>query len=232
MTQNVILVPGATVVSYNNSYEPEPRYRARLLSALALYEQEKDSLIVISGGVFNYSEARGGKDYLIRMGIPDNKIMIIEKAKDTFENARDFKESLKNIKAKIFLITNSFHLPRAVLACLCFRLYPRVYSTDDILKERYKNIEGSEDIIIDACKNRGSFERVGFLLYLIDFFASFFGFLKFYPFHYFYKKTKKNKTIENPKWEEYRIGRYSQEINALDQLEKWARGDLNARPTG
>lgn len=192
--------------------------------------KKTNGLIIITGGVFKYSETKTGRDYLRRLGVPEDKIIIKEEARDTFENARDFKQSVEN--QKTILVTNSFHLPRAILACLCFRLYPKPYSADNILRERYKNIDGSKEIIKDACKGRGYFEYIGFILYLIDFFASLFGHFSFYPFHDFYIRTKKNQIIENPKWEKYRIGRYSQEIDALDQLEKWARGDLNARPTG
>ncbi|MEM4367646.1 MAG: hypothetical protein QW350_03770 [Candidatus Aenigmatarchaeota archaeon] len=41
MTEYAILVPGSTAVLYENYFEPDPRYRARLLAAFELFQKNK-----------------------------------------------------------------------------------------------------------------------------------------------------------------------------------------------
>ncbi|MCX8178669.1 MAG: YdcF family protein [Candidatus Aenigmarchaeota archaeon] len=226
MTTNIILVPGSAAVLYNNSIEPEPRYKSRLLSALALYHQLNNQFIILSGGVYQFSEAAAGESYLIDKGIPKERIIKVDRAVDTFENAEDFKHDLEPFDDySLHLVTNSFHLPRAFLACLCFGLHPKLYSSDKILLQRYKGLPSSNEIIKDACGNADYSEYIGFVVYLIDAFASFFGSFHFYPAHTFYQNlSRKNRLMPNPEWDEHKKGRYRYEIDMLDKLEKLKNG--------
>ncbi|MBU5690294.1 MAG: YdcF family protein [Candidatus Aenigmatarchaeota archaeon] len=226
MTANIILVPGSAAVLYNDSIEPDPRYKSRLLSALALYQQLNDPFIILSGGVYQVSEAAAGESYLIEKGIPKERIIKVERALDTFENAEDFKHALEQFADyNLHLVTNSFHLPRAFLACLCFNLHPKLHSSDKILLQRYKGLPSSKEIISDACGNEDYSEYIGFFVYLVDVFTSFFGSLNFYPAHTLYQiLSRKDRLRANPEWDKHKKGRYRYDIDMLDKLERLKNG--------
>lgn len=61
------------------------------------------------------SEAKAGKEYLVKMGVSSDKILLEEKSKDTFSNAYYTRELLENLKfdiKKITIVTSKFHMPK------------------------------------------------------------------------------------------------------------------------
>lgn len=92
----------------------------RLWTALEIYQAGKADKILISGGAGDIwqekaSEAVVVQDFLYRMGIDSNNIVIESKSKNTYENAVFTKNLLEEINptAKCLLVTSAFHMPRA-----------------------------------------------------------------------------------------------------------------------
>lgn len=95
----------------------------RLWQTILLYKQNVIKKIIISGGsskIFNNKIKEGDivKNYLIKIGINPNDIIIENKSRNTFENAF-YTSQITNIKEnKILLITSSLHMLRAKM---CFK---------------------------------------------------------------------------------------------------------------
>ncbi len=95
----------------------------RLLQALWLQKMNPERQIIISGGSAEIyfeevPEAKYLKDYLLTIGVAEDKLQFEEQSRNTFENARNTAalfDSLRYTK-KITLITSAFHMKRAV-AC-------------------------------------------------------------------------------------------------------------------
>ena len=108
----------------------------RLISAIELYNIGKINKIIISGGngeLFNDSmnEAEWSKDFLIRMGVKNNDILLESESRNTMENAQNTSKLINvNFSKKLLLITSAVHMKRALY---CFRknnLNVESYPTD------------------------------------------------------------------------------------------------------
>lgn len=117
--EDVVIVLGAGV----HGDVPSRHLVQRLEKALLYHEKNPDALILVSGGQGaqeSVTEAFAMSEYLIRRGVPKDKIIMEEAAASTYEN---FKFSLniinKNYGArfggeyKAAFITNDFHVYRA-----------------------------------------------------------------------------------------------------------------------
>jgi len=97
----------------------------RLFSSIQLYKLGKIEKILISGGngqLINegYMEADWSKNFLIDSGIPEEDIVIENKSRNTWENAKFTSEILKNKEEiDLLLITSAWHMKRA---SYCFTL--------------------------------------------------------------------------------------------------------------
>ncbi len=58
------------------------------------------------------SEANREKNFLINQGISPNNIILEDKSRNTFENAKDIKKIVGS--KPFFLVTSAYHMPRAV----------------------------------------------------------------------------------------------------------------------
>lgn len=96
----------------------------RCLHALDLYEQHGPALIVVSGGADLAWPARPPlaevmRDFLVRGGVPAEKVIVEPKAQDTHENATESCKLLRERGIKhLVLVTDACHMPRAMA---CFR---------------------------------------------------------------------------------------------------------------
>src|SRR5258708_29376270 len=80
---DAIVVLGAA--QYNG--RPSPVFRARLDHAAALYQRGLAPTVLVTGGVGvrdSLNEANVGRDYLVRLGIPDNACLPLVRGHDTF----------------------------------------------------------------------------------------------------------------------------------------------------
>ena len=93
---------------------------SRLFVALELAQLFPQASILLSGGVpdlltdKSYSEAGLTRDLLIRLGLPAARIVLEEKSRDTFENARESEKLFANPTDRWLLVTSAAHMPRAM----------------------------------------------------------------------------------------------------------------------
>jgi len=107
-----ILVFGAGV----KNGSPTPVLKNRLQKAIDMHGKYPESIIIVSGGLDTgeqYTEAFVMKEYLIINGIPEQLIMMEDKATSTKENA-DFSQKLMSGKSQeVMVVTSDYHLFRA-----------------------------------------------------------------------------------------------------------------------
>lgn len=95
---------------------------ARLFVVLELARLFPEATILLSGGVpdrlavRSYSEAGLTRDLLIRLGIAPERIVMEERSRNTFENARESAMFFSEPGARWFLVTSAAHMPRAMAA--------------------------------------------------------------------------------------------------------------------
>lgn len=98
---------------------PSDVFADRLLTSRELYEAGKVHKVLISGDGLSseyYNEALVGKEYLISLGVPEEVITIDPSGLDTAQTCTNLEVFEPNSKAAT-LITQSWHLPRALWYC-------------------------------------------------------------------------------------------------------------------
>ncbi len=92
----------------------------RFFQTLELYKSGKIKKILVTGGSGNIldkvnNEAVAIKDFMLRIGIPENDIIIEPKARNTYENGLYTKEIINTQykNASLLLITSAWHMRRS-----------------------------------------------------------------------------------------------------------------------
>lgn len=96
---------------------PSVVLKYRLNEAIDYLNGNPETLCIVSGGQGvnePVSEARCMADYLIENGIDSNRIILEDKSKNTVENIKYSKELMENTYNGVGIITNNFHVFRAV----------------------------------------------------------------------------------------------------------------------
>lgn len=113
---DAVIVLGAAV----HGNEVTDTLRKRLDKAMEYWRDSPDSLIVVTGGMGsneNVSEAQAMHDYLMQNGIPEDVIIMEDKATSTRENFQYSRELLEDrfgtAPLRVVYVTNDFHLQRA-----------------------------------------------------------------------------------------------------------------------
>jgi uncharacterized SAM-binding protein YcdF (DUF218 family) len=91
----------------------------RLVTAVRLQKKINIPIIVSGGAVFKGRKAEAPivKRFLIDLGVPDKKIIIEDKSRDTIENARYTAEICKRLGyKKPILVTSAYHMKRSVMS--------------------------------------------------------------------------------------------------------------------
>jgi uncharacterized SAM-binding protein YcdF (DUF218 family) len=98
---------------------PSEDMLGRIITAVRL-QKKLDVHVIISGGiVFKGREAEAPivKRFLTDLGVPDKKVIIEDKSRDTIENARYTAEICKRFRYKRpLLVTSAYHMQRSVLS--------------------------------------------------------------------------------------------------------------------
>lgn len=97
--------------------KPSSFLESRLLTGLELYKTGKAKVIVVSGDnrQLNYDEPTAMRNYLIRNGVPANKVVADYAGFNTY--ATCYRANyIFGIKRAI-LVTHGYHLPRAIMTC-------------------------------------------------------------------------------------------------------------------
>lgn len=89
----------------------------RLDAAIDYLNENPDTVCIVSGGQGAnepFSEAKGMAEYLIENGIERNRIHLEEESKNTVQNIRNSKALMGESYNGVGLVTNNFHVFRAV----------------------------------------------------------------------------------------------------------------------
>ncbi len=92
---------------------------ARLVTAVRLQQRLNIPIIISGGKVYKHKagEASIVKRLLMDLGVPEEKIIIEDKSRDTIENAKYTKEICKKYGfKKPILVTSAYHIRRAVMS--------------------------------------------------------------------------------------------------------------------
>lgn len=110
-SSRVILVLGASV---NPNKTPSPILRDRLNSAVAMYHEQPDATIIVSGDgrEAHYNEPAVMKQYLVEHGIPEQRIVTDERGYTTYASMYHLAYSY-HVKQCI-IVSQKFHLARAI----------------------------------------------------------------------------------------------------------------------
>ena len=96
----------------------------RLVEAAILARRFPEARIAFSGGNSGIlyqsgTEAEGAKSLLTALGVPEDRLILDDESRDTYENARFLKEKLTSggelsPGKRWLLITSAYHMPRAI----------------------------------------------------------------------------------------------------------------------
>ncbi len=94
----------------------------RLLQAVDLYKGGKAKYLIFTGGssrIIQRTKSGGEfmKEFLMRLGIPQDSLLVEWNARNTYENAVETKKLLGNVnleQGKYLIVTSGFHLKRAM----------------------------------------------------------------------------------------------------------------------
>lgn len=125
------LIPGAAVYSKG---KPSPIFAARIRKAYELAKKNKIDKIVLTGGRApgEITEAEAAMKYLIDLGIKPERMIVENETSATSEQIKFVKYELvsKNDSADVLIISDGFHLSRALQICKFFRLNATGVSSD------------------------------------------------------------------------------------------------------
>lgn len=96
---------------------PSAVLRKRLDKAVEYLKANPDTKVIVSGGKGEnepIAEARGMCEYLVQAGIDRERILVEDKSRNTYENLVFSGEFLDKEKHKVVIVTNNFHVFRAL----------------------------------------------------------------------------------------------------------------------
>ncbi len=109
---DAIAVLGAA--QYNG--RPSPVFRARLDHAAALYQRGLAPIVLVTGGVGardTLSEANVGRNYLVRLGMPDEAVIPLAGGHDTFTSIDQVRRWFDGRDSRrVLLVSDGFHMLR------------------------------------------------------------------------------------------------------------------------
>jgi uncharacterized SAM-binding protein YcdF (DUF218 family) len=118
----IILLGGGTrenAPDLSGTGVPTTDMLARIVTAVRLQKKLNLPIIVSGGIVFKQkaSEAEIVKRFLVDLGVAENKILLENKSRDTYENAKFSQEICRRLDFNLpVLITSAYHLKRANMA--------------------------------------------------------------------------------------------------------------------
>jgi uncharacterized SAM-binding protein YcdF (DUF218 family) len=144
---------------------------ARMTKALELVRRYPAARLVFTGGsgelLGGQAEAVGARDFWLSLGVPDDKITLEEKSRNTWENAVFSRNLVHPKPGEIWLlVTSAWHMPRSVgiFRRIGFAVtpYPVAYRTFGDSRDLYSYVSmGDRVITLDS----GIREWVGLLAY-------------------------------------------------------------------
>ena len=137
---NIVLVLGMRLKKnrINSLYQQRLDKAAELLSS-----QPSLSIIILGGltGNATITEAQAGKNYLLQKGILEDQILTEHQSRHTLENLKSAQKLITKLDAKnIALITNRFHLYRALMLAKGFKLYAAPCAAENLISYKLSTI--------------------------------------------------------------------------------------------
>lgn len=89
---------------------------SRIAKAVELYQNHEVKYIIVSGGAIHnaYSESLVMQEYALTNGVPQQHILLENRAKSTYHNMKYSKEIMQQYGLKTcFIVTNSWHIIKA-----------------------------------------------------------------------------------------------------------------------
>lgn len=96
---------------------PSVVLKYRLDAAIDYLNENPDTVCIVSGGQGvnePFSEAEGMAEYLMENGIDENRIILEDQSKNTVQNIQNSKALMEESYNGVGIITNNFHMFRAV----------------------------------------------------------------------------------------------------------------------
>jgi uncharacterized SAM-binding protein YcdF (DUF218 family) len=97
---------------------PSPVYRERLNAAIRLYRQGRVHTLVFTGGTpeLGYpAEADVARAYGLQQGVPDERILVENKSRSTYENLLQVRDLLRGSGLHtVLLVSDPLHMLRAI----------------------------------------------------------------------------------------------------------------------
>jgi uncharacterized SAM-binding protein YcdF (DUF218 family) len=140
---DVAIVLGAAVWGER----PSPGLRERLDQALYLYRQGYTPYLIVTGGLGEgktIDEATVMKRYLVEQGVPEERVLLENKARDTYENLLYSKALMvEHSLHTALLVSHGYHLARAMemAETLGITAYPVKVESHVLLIPYYKTRE-------------------------------------------------------------------------------------------
>lgn len=98
---------------------PSPVFKERIRHAVDLYQQQRVEILIFTGGTIKEgyrSEALVGRDYAIKLGVPEQDIVIEDNSRDTYENFLFTKKEIRNLSLATFLVVSDpYHMYRSMM---------------------------------------------------------------------------------------------------------------------
>jgi len=111
-TADAIAVLGAA--QYNG--RPSPVFRARLDHAAALYQRGYAPVVLVTGGVGlgdSLSEAEVGRQYLLKLGLPEQEVVALPPASSTYSSVEGIAAWFEGKERRhVLLVSDGFHMLR------------------------------------------------------------------------------------------------------------------------
>ncbi|MFD1954793.1 YdcF family protein [Paenibacillus thailandensis] len=97
---------------------PSPALKERLDSAYGLYKEGKVGKLILTGGLdgngSKLTEAEGMRNYLVALGVPEDKLLLELKARSTYENLLFSKPIAEAYDLdRLLIVTHDYHASRA-----------------------------------------------------------------------------------------------------------------------
>ncbi len=151
---SVALIPGAAILRDGSL---SPVLKDRVDAALRLYQAGKADNILVSGdnGTTTYNEVNPVRIYLLQSGVPFAHIYLDHAGFDTYSSMYRAKEIFR--VGSTTIITQSFHLPRAVYVARHIGIVAYGYNADDghyLLKNYIREWFADVKTLLDLLRER------------------------------------------------------------------------------
>lgn len=156
---SILIVLGGPI---NDNLTPGVWLTSRLEKTIEIYPILNPTYIIVSGGdtkKLGKTEAEIMKEYLVKKGLPSNKIYCEVNSINTIENGEFTYDMLNHISenTKIYVLTSEFHLKRAEII---FKYYFKnfiiemVGAITPVSKKELDELKNKEIYLIDRLKKQ------------------------------------------------------------------------------